>query len=111
VSREYFTRRQAARKSWVPENEENIRVLQKKYGVVVRFVVGFTSDADEMSVLDDEEKLYGTMVRLKVREKYHNLVLKMRKYMIWAEHNYNFKYILKVSFMQSIPRNICLKSF
>uniref|UniRef100_A0A061SCC1 Hexosyltransferase n=1 Tax=Tetraselmis sp. GSL018 TaxID=582737 RepID=A0A061SCC1_9CHLO len=49
-----------------------------------------------MSVLDDEEKLYGTMVRLKVREKYHNLVLKMRKYMIWAEHNYNFKYILKV---------------
>mmetsp|Transcript_32938 Transcript_32938/g.85415 ORF Transcript_32938/g.85415 Transcript_32938/m.85415 type:complete len:404 (-) Transcript_32938:97-1308(-) len=96
VGREYFDRRQAVRKYWVPGSEAAIRALQSERGVVVRFVMGFSGDEAENSLLAEEESLYGRMIRLDVREKYHNLVLKMRRYMAAVVATYDFGYALKV---------------
>lgn len=81
----------------MPSGEKAIQNLQKDKGIVARFVLGYTLDPEEMAVLEMEEKMYGSMIRLDVREKYHNLVLKMRRYMQKAEELYDFNYILKVS--------------
>ena len=97
ISRDYFVRRQAVRAAWVPESEVAILQLQQLRGVLVRFVVGFSHSEEAMEVLKEEVGLYGDMIRLDVLEKYHNLVLKMRRYMQWATQHYSFDYLLKVS--------------
>jgi len=80
----------------MPNSEEGIVKLMEETGVVVRFVLGFSQDPAEAEVLNQEEEMYGGMIRLHVREKYHNLVLKMRRYMQKAEEMYEFNYLLKV---------------
>lgn len=80
----------------MPGSEGEIRQLQEQSGVMVRFVVGFSHEEEAMRVLDREAQLHGDMIRLEVLEKYHNLVLKMRRFMQWAQLYYNFDFLLKV---------------
>jgi len=96
ISEEYAQRREAVRRSWGPSSEIEILSLQKETGVMVRYVVGTSPDETAMRSLEEEERQYGGMIRLEVREKYHNLVLKMRRYMQWAVRNYDFDFMLKV---------------
>lgn len=96
LSEEYFKRRQAVRASWGPSSDKAIEDLKLETGLVVRFVVGFSDSAREMERVAEEEKWHGKMIRLNVKEKYHNLVLKMRRYMQWASANYDFQFVVKV---------------
>jgi len=96
ISPEYYLRRQAVRASWGPSSERAILELQEATGVVVRFVMGFSTSSDEMASVAEEERHYGKMVRLDVKEKYHNLVLKMRRFMQWSVRNYDFAFLVKV---------------
>ena len=85
------------RATWGPKSEDEILELQEATGIALRFVIGFSESAEEMNRLREEEKQYGKMIRLDVKEKYHNLVLKMRRFMQWSVQNYDFAFLVKVT--------------
>jgi galactosylxylosylprotein 3-beta-galactosyltransferase len=96
IGNQYFARRVALRNSWMPNTEDGLQQLQAQTGVVVRFVMGFSLIEEENNQLAEEEKTFGKMIRLDVREKYHNLVLKMRRYLQKMLELYDFAFALKV---------------
>jgi len=70
--------------------------LQVQTGVVVRFVMGFSLIEEENMKVAEEEKMFGNMIRLDVREKYHNVVLKTRRYLQKVLELYDFDFAVKV---------------
>jgi hypothetical protein len=80
----------------MPNTEDGIQQLQAQTGVVVRFVMGFSLNEEENLQLAEEEKTFGKMIRLDVREKYHNLVLKTRRYLQKMLELYDFDFAVKV---------------
>lgn len=96
IGDEYHARRVALRNSWFPNSEEGIRQLQVQTGVVVRFVMGFSLIEEENMKVAEEEKMFGNMIRLDVREKYHNVVLKTRRYLQKVLELYDFDFAVKV---------------
>jgi len=97
ASRDGFRCRKALRDSWFPTSEEEIEGLSRRTGVVTRFVVGMSHLEGFQKILDNEEKDYGRMVLPQVRDKFHNRVLKLRRFMQWAAANNDFQYLLKAA--------------
>lgn len=92
----YVLRRQALRTTWFPPSQAALDALQASSGVVLRFVVGRTSDAAAAAIIDQEEAKHGGFMRLPIEEAYLSLTNKTLTFFRQAIATWDVEYVMKV---------------
>ncbi|XP_039169898.1 probable beta-1,3-galactosyltransferase 2 [Eucalyptus grandis] len=90
-------RRDSVRETWMPRGEKR-KKLEKEKGIVMRFVIGHSmkpGGALDQS-LDEEEKLYGDLLRLNHVEAYLELSAKTKAYFATAVSLWDAEFYIKV---------------
>lgn len=93
---DYVLRRQALRSTWFPPSQAALDALQASSGVVLRFVVGSTSDSAAAAIIADEETKYGGFMRLPIEEAYLSLTNKTLTFFRQAIATWDVDYVMKV---------------
>ncbi|XP_030511436.2 probable beta-1,3-galactosyltransferase 2 [Rhodamnia argentea] len=90
-------RRDSVRETWMPQGEKR-KKLEKEKGIVMRFVVGRSMKPGGAldQAVDEEEKLYGDLLRLDHVEAYLELSAKTKKYFATAVSLWDAEFYIKV---------------
>eukprot|EP00210_Caulerpa_lentillifera_P004025 g3840.t1 len=93
---DYRRRRMAVRETWFPNSREERERIEKESGIVIRFIVGHSSDPKEEEKLAEEERTYGDFLRVPLVESYYALTNKTKTFMATAFSVYDPDWIVKV---------------
>lgn len=93
---DYRRRRAALRETWFPDSRAKRERLEKESGIIVRFVVGHSSDPIEEAKLADEERNFGDFLRVPLVESYYGLTNKTKTFMATAFSLYDPDWVVKV---------------
>jgi len=89
-------RRARLRSTWVPSTPQGLKDLEAKHGIVMRFVIGRTSDIKIEQQLKEETDRYGDIIRLDVDDVYENLSAKTLRLFSDLPEKYTADYYMKV---------------
>ncbi|CAM6090243.1 unnamed protein product [Calypogeia fissa] len=89
-------RRRSIRKTWLPSTPEGIMRLEKETGLVIRFVIGTTSDTRAAAELQTEIDTYKDFLRIANEEEYSRLPFKTLEYFQAAYMLYDADFYVKI---------------
>jgi len=89
-------RRARLRSTWVPSTPQGLKDLEAKHGIVMRFVIGRTSNTEIEQQLKEETDKYGDIIRLDVDDAYENLSAKTLRLFSDLPEKYIADYYMKV---------------
>mmetsp|Transcript_4590 Transcript_4590/g.12773 ORF Transcript_4590/g.12773 Transcript_4590/m.12773 type:complete len:410 (-) Transcript_4590:101-1330(-) len=93
---EYEKRRMVLRSTWFPEDEAAMHRMYSDYGIVMRFVIGHTTNTSAAAALDKEIQQFGPMLRLNLLEGYTALSYKSHAYFATVMSLYNPAFVVKI---------------
>ncbi|KAL3142375.1 hypothetical protein ABBQ38_002711 [Trebouxia sp. C0009 RCD-2024] len=91
----YTARRQALRSTWFPDSQEGLDRLETDTNMVMRFIIGQTSDQAQEADLEAEASQYGGFMRLHLQEQYNSLTNKTVAFLRAVASQYSPRYIVK----------------
>eukprot|EP00193_Tetraselmis_chui_P021554 CAMPEP_0177784774 /NCGR_PEP_ID=MMETSP0491_2-20121128/19912_1 /TAXON_ID=63592 /ORGANISM="Tetraselmis chuii, Strain PLY429" /LENGTH=407 /DNA_ID=CAMNT_0019305627 /DNA_START=390 /DNA_END=1609 /DNA_ORIENTATION=+ len=91
----YAFRRADLRQTWFPADEAAMQRLEEQ-GIIMRFVVGQTSNAEHELALQQEIEEFGPFLRLPINDTYKTLPWKTHAFVVTAFRLYNPKFVVKV---------------
>ena len=85
---DYTSRRAALRNSWFPNSRESLAGLLQEHGLVVRFVIGHTREAQQEDALALEEATFGGFLRLPIQVGAESPHVPAHQALRWAVDNH-----------------------
>ncbi|CAK9151690.1 unnamed protein product [Ilex paraguariensis] len=88
-------RRRSLRQTWMPSDRQGLQRLEEATGLVIRFVIGRTSDKSKMAEVRKEVAEYDDFILLDIEEEYSKLPYKTLAFFKAAYALFNSEFYVK----------------